>query len=394
MTRGVLMRVVLALDKFKGTLTSQQANECLAEGIRQRNPKIEVAIRPMADGGDGTAAILAHYMGLEAMRVEVPDLYGKPTEAHIYWQNSRRVAIIETAELLGSARAVAHRSDTLKASTIGIGQLIKKAFDLRPIEIWIAVGGTMTVDGGWGLAQVFGLRAQDLEGNDLPPSLANASKINVITRGTLPEFMLKTKITALCDVRAPAVGEGVTLADFLPQKGVHADQIPQIQEALKVFWGHLQKSNPFVPNLESPFTGAGGGLCLGLSAIFPNFSMELGASRIARVAALGQCFQGADLAICGEGCLDDQTLAGKAPQIVSQVAREHGVRVAGVFGRISGQQNQLLKDLGVNDSFVITGHQLMHASTELTRLSKQRFHEIGIEIAHLVEALTKKHARH
>lgn len=388
------MRVVLALDKFKGTLTSQQANECLADGIRQRNPKIEVALRPMADGGDGTAAVLSTYMGLEAMRVEVPDLYGKLTEAHIYWQNSRRVAIIETAELLGSNRAVAHKSDTLEASTVGIGLLIKKAFDLRPTEIWIAVGGTMTVDGGWGLAQVFGLKAQDDEGQDVPPSLANVSKISVITRNPLPDFMMKTKIVALCDVHAPVIGKGVTLADFLPQKGVSADQIPSIEQSLKIFWSHLQKSNPFIPNLESPFTGSGGGLCLGLAAIFPNFSMELGASRIARVAALAQCFQGADLAVCGEGCLDKQTLSGKAPQIVSQIAKEHGLRVAGVFGRISGEQNSLLKELGVNDSFVITSQQLMHASTELTRLSKNRFHEIGIEIAHLVEAIGKKSSKH
>lgn len=384
------MRVVLALDKFKGTFTSQQANECLADGIRQRNPKIEVALRPMADGGDGTAAILAQYLGLEAMRVEVPDLYGKLTEAHVFWQNSRRVAIIETAELLGTARAVAHKSDTLKATTTGLGQLLKKAFDLRPSEIWIAIGGTMTVDGGWGLAQAFGLRAQDSAGQDIAPSLANAANINVITRNPLPEFMMKTKIIALCDVHAPAFGSNLKLSDFLPQKGLAENQISGVEQGLRQFWVQVQKSNPFVPQLESHFTAAGGGLCLGLAAIFPNISMELGASRIARVAALSQCFQGADLAVCGEGCLDNQTLAGKAPQVVAQLAKEHGVPLAGVFGRIANDQNKLLNELGIKKSYVITDQQLMHASTELTRLSKSRFHEIGIEIAHLVEEMTKK----
>jgi glycerate kinase len=388
------MRVVLALDKFKGTLTSQQANECLAEGIRQRNPKIEVALRPMADGGDGTAAILASYLDLEPMRIEVPDLFGKPTEAHIYWNNSRRVAVIETAEVLGASRTIAHKSDALKATTVGLGLLIKKAFDLRPQEIWIAVGGTMTADAGWGLAQVFGLKAQDAGGADLPPTLAHAQSISVLTRAALPEFMLKTKIVALCDVKAPAIGGSISISDFLPQKGFAAEQIPVVQGALKEFWSHLHKCNPFVASLESPFTGAGGGLCLGLGAIFPNFSVELGAARIARVAALAQSFQGADLAVCGEGCLDKQTLAGKAPSIVAQIAREHGVRLAGVFGRISGDQKQLLTDLGVKDSFVITETQLMHSGAELTRLSKTRFHEIGIEIAHLVESIAKKHGRH
>ncbi|NBO37270.1 glycerate kinase [bacterium] len=387
------MRVVLALDKFKGTLTSQQANECLADGIRQRNPKIEVALRPMADGGDGSAAILASYMGLEVLRVEVTDLFGKVTEGHVYWQNSRRIAVIETAELLGTSRSVAHKSDALRATTAGLGQLLKKAFDLRPKEIWIAVGGTMTVDAGWGLAQVFGLKAQDSDGNDVSPTLLRARDISVITRSAIPDYMVKTKVIALCDVNASALGAGVRLADFLPQKGISSQEIPDIEQNLKTFWSHLHKSNPFIPALESPYTGAGGALCLGLAAIFPNFLMELGAARIARVAALAQSFQGADLAVCGEGCLDSQTLAGKASAIVSQIAQEHGVRVAGVFGRIAGDQNKLLNALGIKDSFSITSTQLMHSSTELAKLSKSRFHEIGIEIAHIVEAAAKKHTK-
>lgn len=387
------MRVVLALDKFKGTLTAQQANECLAEGIRLRNPKIEVSLRPMADGGDGTAALLANYLGLESLRVEVPDLYGKAAEAHIYWHNSRRVAIVESAEVLGSQRAVAHKSDSISASTAGLGLLLKKAFDLRPQEIWLAVGGTMTADGGWGLAQTFGLKAQDIDGQDVVPTFAESSKISVFTKSELPDYMLKTKILALCDVNAPALGGATSMADFLPQKGFSATEIPVIQGALKNYWTHLQKCNPFIPALDTSFTGAGGGMCLGLAAVFPNFSMELGASRIAKVAALSQCFQGADLAVCGEGCLDKQTLAGKAPMIVAQSARELNVRVVGVFGRVEAERDSLVKSLGLSNSFVITENRLLHSTSELSRLSKARFHEIGVEIAHIVEAASKKKVR-
>lgn len=387
------MRVVLALDKFKGTLTAQQANECLAEGIRLRNPKIEVSLRPMADGGDGSAGILANYLGLEALRVEVPDLYGKPTEAHIYWHNSRRVAIVESAELLGSKRAVAHKSDSIRASTVGLGLLLKKVFDLRPQEIWLAVGGTMTADGGWGLAQAFGLKAQDINGQDVAPSLAEANHINVFTKTELPDYILKTKVLALCDVNAQAIGGTTSMADFLPQKGFTASEIPEIESSMRCYWKHLQKCNPFIPALDAAFTGAGGGLCLGLASVFPNFSMELGAARIAKVAALAQCFQGADLAVCGEGCLDKQTLSGKAPMIVAETAREHNVRVAGVFGRVAAQPEGLISSLGLSNSFVITENRLLHSTSELARLSKQRFHEIGVEIAHIVEAASKKKVR-
>ena len=183
------------------------------------------------------------------------------------------------------------------------------------------------------------------------------------------------------------------MADFLPQKGFSASEIPAIQDSLRSYWAQLQKCNPFIPALDAPFTGAGGGLCLGLASVFPNFSMELGAARIAKVAALSQCFQGADLAVCGEGCLDKQTLAGKAPMIVAQTAREHNVRVAGVFGRVEAHPEKLVDSLGLSNSFVITENRLLHSTTELSRLSKTRFHEIGVEIAHIVEAAGKKKNR-
>ena len=150
------MRVVLALDKFKGTFTALQVNELIAEGIRARNPKIEIIMRPMADGGDGTAALLAEAMGLEAMRVEVPDLLGRIIDTQIYWQSTRRVVIIDAAEILGISRAVGQQNVVQNATSLGLARLVQHALKLCPREIWIGIGGTFTADAGWGFAHAFG----------------------------------------------------------------------------------------------------------------------------------------------------------------------------------------------------------------------------------------------
>jgi glycerate 2-kinase len=197
------MRVVLALDKFKGTLSARQACEFLAEGIRARNPKIEVILRPMADGGEGTAAILSASLGMEALKLTAQDLTGKATEAHIHWQNGRRLALLETAELLGIARVMGKPTNILKTNSAGIGRALLKSLELRPQEVWVGVGGTLTADAGWGLAHILGLRAFDSRGNILDPVLSNVEKIDRMETKEVPALLQRLRVTALCDVNAP-----------------------------------------------------------------------------------------------------------------------------------------------------------------------------------------------
>ena len=384
------MRVVLALDKFKGTFDARQACEHLADGIRHRNPKIEIIQRPMADGGEGSAAILAASLGMEAMRVEVPDLLGNPTESHVYWQHSRRIALIESASVLGVHRALAFEDALMRSNTAGVGRLLGRAFDLRPQEIWVGVGGTMTADAGWGLASLFGMRATDASGTVLSPCLANMDKIAQVTFAEQPDYFKKTRIVALCDVNAPARGGNVSLSSFLEQKGATPASVPEIEKKITTFWALLRSLKPHLPRFEDGFMGAGGGICLGLTGVFPQVRCELGATKIARATALGASFQGATLAVCGEGCLDEQTLYGKAPSVVSQIAQEHQTPLIGVFGRTEGDAARLSERLNLVGSHCLFPPDSHHATSDLVRLSKQRFLEIGIEIAHQVEQMTRK----
>lgn len=376
------MKIVLAFDKFKGTFTARQVCELVADGIRNRNPKIEIIQRPMADGGEGSASLIAAHLGMESMRVEVSDLLGRPTEANIYWQNVRRLAVLESAEVLGNAKSLATEEILLESNTWGFGRLLQRTFPLRPQEVWLCIGGTLTADAGWGIASAFGLSAYDEQGNRLRPCIENMSKIRSFQKEDLPDYMKKCRIHALCDVNAPAKGPGVTLTSFLRQKGAKDATIPYIEKQILHFWNVLKHDFPQIPRLEDAFTGAGGGICLGLSAVFPNLKIEMGSKKIAKAIALAPSFSGSDLIVCGEGSLDDLTLYGKAVSTVSQLALKNDHKLIGVFGNVTKNKQELKSKLGLTEIMTIIedGHAGFTAN-ELMKNSKIKLYHIGQEIA-------------
>ncbi|BBH52204.1 glycerate kinase [Fluviispira sanaruensis] len=382
------MRVVLAFDKFKGTFTARQVCELVADGIRNRNPKIEIIHRPMADGGEGSAVLLAASLGMESLRVEVCDLLGKPAEANVFWQNARRLAVLESAEVLGNSRALATEEGLFQANTWGFGRLMQKAFPLRPQEIWLCIGGTLTVDAGWGIASAFGLSAYDAHGNRLKPCLDNMEKIETFEKEELPEYVKKCKIIVLCDVNAPATGPGVSLLSFLKQKGAKDSSIPIIEKRIQFFWNKLKQAFPYIPRLDEAFMGAGGGICLGLSAVFPNLKIEMGSKKIAKVIALAPSFSGTDLIVCGEGSLDDLTLYGKAVSTVSQLAMKSEQKLIGVFGKVTGNRTEFKNKLGLSDIItLLEEHQSGQTTSEIMRNSKIKLFNIGQDLA---ERISKK----
>lgn len=374
------MRVVLALDKFKGTFSAQEACELLAEGIRSGHPKVQTVMRPMADGGDGTAAILCGNLGMDTMRVEVPDLNGKPTKAFVYWQNTRRLAVVESAQVLGVQHtSLADEPLLLKSNSIGLGKLIQKALDLRPEELWVGIGGTMTADAGWGAATAFGLRAFDDQDDELSPCLQNMNRIvSIELPASIPEYLNRIKFFGLCDVNVPARGLPFSLSSFLAQKGASPAAIPDIEQRIVNFWSHLRTVSTTAPSLESPYMGAGGGLAIGLSAVLPHFVCESGAERVAKSVALGSSVQNAHLTIVGEGCLDDLTLVGKTASVVVKQARAAGSKVIGVFGRVKGNAAELQAKLGLDAIYTLTTDS--KPTRDLVRASRDRFFEIGEQI--------------
>ncbi len=384
------MHAILALDKFKGTFSAQEACELVARGIRKRNPKVISTIIPMADGGEGTAELIASKLGMEAFVVTVPDWNGTQTKSCIYWDNKQRVALVESATVLGLESPLGKQpiqeNALFQSNSFALGKLIQKALELRPIELWIAIGGTLTADAGWGLATALGVTAQDFSGNILYPCLENMEKITSISlKGELSEALQRTRVRALCDVNAPAAPVStISLASFLPQKGATPAAIPLIEKRITHLWKQLQAYSRPTLDLEKAGTGAGGGLCLGLSSVFPNLHIELGAERLARVNNLAAHIAQANVVVCGEGCLDDQTFYGKAPTIVSKLGKKANVPVFGIFGQYSGKINIMKEKLDAKNIHFLF-EKLPHTHTELIRQSELRLIETGVAIAHWLE---------
>jgi glycerate kinase len=251
----------------------------------------------------------------------------------------------------------------------------------------------MTADAGWGLAHTLGLRALDAHGNVVEPALANVPLIDHFVAQDVPEFFRKTRIVALCDVNAPAQGAAVSLASFLPQKGASPADADLIQKQVTTLWTHLRKVNPQLSSLEDAYTGAGGGLVLGLQAVFPQLRLELGARKVAQATALGPSLQAADFAVCGEGRFDDSTFYGKAAAVVSQLGSEHQARIVGVFGSIAMQgaaREGARTRLGAETLHALFDEGQAHLSLqELSKASRARFVEIGLRIAHDAECASR-----
>lgn len=384
------MRIVLALDKFKGTFTAQEACEQIAEGIHKRSPNAEVILRPMADGGEGSAVLLAAALGMEKMPINIPDLTGANAKTHIYWQNSRRIALIESSSVLGIERAHPSEHLLLNSSSFALGNLLKKSIDLRPAEIWIGVGGTLVADAGWGIATALGLKSFDNSGEILSPCPTNMSSIAGIDVEHARTEFGNTRIVALCDVNAPAISIGsVSLLSFLEQKGAKSETIPIIEKGIRHFAAILKGQNKQTLTLEDAFTGAGGGLCIGLSALYPELKIELGAKRIARATALSTVISGSDLVVCGEGCFDETTFYGKAPIVVSELAQNFSIPMCGVFGSAKGNIAEFRKRLNLQECHLLFEKKPFTAS-ELIRQSRLRLHEIGVTIAHRLETSLAK----
>ncbi len=380
------MRVLLALDKFKGTFSAREASESIAAGIQHRNPKIDVATLPMADGGEGTAQIIAEKIGADVRSVCLPGLSASAINTPLFWHNERRIAILESATVLGANNGLAEEKFLLQSSSAPLGHLIQKALELRPNEIWIGVGGTLTADAGWGAASVLGLDALDSQENILTPCIANMDKIASFRIHPQNFDVLKrTRMVALCDVNAPAAPvSAVSLASFLPQKGASPSSVASIEKNIMNFSAKLSAANSNILSPTHAYTGAGGGLCIGLSAISQNFATEAGAHTVARINALTSHLAGSNVVVCGEGQLDEQTLFGKTPLIVTQLAHKARVPVWGVFGSSAVQNDAIQKQMGLQNLSVLF-YQKPHSHSELVRQSRVRLQEVGVAIAHWLE---------
>ena len=323
------MKIVVALDKFKGSLNASDACAIVQRVLRERFPVAEIISKPMADGGDGTAEALQTALGGEWITQEVTGpLPEMRVTAKYLWLAKGRRAFIEMAQASGLVLLPPELRNPLLTSTRGTGELLADALRHGAQHIWLTVGGSATVDGGTGAAAALGWRFLDANGGTLAPCGEALSRIKKIAAPSCDW----AAVEVLCDVDNPLCGEHGAARVFGPQKGATPPMVAQLDAGLRnlatVVRAQLGKDI-----LDIPGAGAAGGLAAGAIA-FLNARLVPGITTVMNACKLEEDLVGADWVITGEGAFDEQSLRGKVVAGVANLAKRHGVKIAVLAGRV------------------------------------------------------------
>ena len=325
------MRILIAPDKFKGSLGAKEVGANIEVGLRETLPNAQIEIVPVADGGEGTAAVIANALQAALMECPAHDPLGREIRARYAWLNPDQLAVMEMSEAAGLRRLAPNERDPEFSSTFGVGEMLRDAARHGAREIIMGLGGSATNDGGAGLARALGYQFLDSRGRDLASAVTELIRLEKIVP---PNERMWSPITIAADVRNPLLGENGATAVFASQKGATSDQFRLLEKALRklatVAARDLQ--NDFS---ETPGAGAAGGLGFGLMT-FCGAKMRSGFEVVAEKIHLEEIIRSVDVVVTGEGSLDRQTLSGKAPVGVAQLARKLGKRVFAIAGCVSG----------------------------------------------------------
>jgi glycerate 2-kinase len=322
------MHILIAPDKFKGSLSGREVAENIALGLRDVLHDAKIDIAPMADGGEGTAEVICDALGGSWLKCKAHDPLGREIDARYAWIEERKLAVMEMSEAAGMRRLTESERDPLRATTFGVGEMILDAATRGANEIIIGLGGSATNDGGFGMARALGFRfdyEHEHEHEQKVTCLLNLTKI------IKPKDFVLPRIIAAVDVRNPLLGENGATRVFGPQKGAADDKIDNLERALAKLADVVSKEFG-VDYRDDPGAGAAGGLGFGLMS-FCGATVRPGFDVVAEAVGLEAKVKDVDLVITGEGSLDRQTLEGKTPAGVAQLARKLGKRVFAIVGR-------------------------------------------------------------
>jgi len=323
------LKVVVAPDKFAGTLTAAEAARSMAEGWSRARPADRVVAVPMADGGEGTLAVVeAVVPGARRVPVEVADARGRAIQAAWLRLPDGR-ALVESAQASGLSRLDPADRDPLRTTSYGVGQLLRSAAAAGAIEIVVGLGGSATVDGGAGMVTALGHRLLRADGNGVK---VGGRWVREVARG-VPGPPLGVPVVAATDVTNPLLGPAGAAAVFGPQKGADAAGVALLAEGLAAFADVVERDLPGGPWRDVPGAGAAGGIGFALLA-FAGARMVPGAAAVAELSGLERALDGADVVVTGEGALDASSAAGKAPTHVLARGRAAGARVLAVAGSV------------------------------------------------------------
>lgn len=323
------MKILLAPDKFRGSLTAAEVCEAMSEGIRKALPNAEILAIPMADGGEGTAEILTHNAGGQMHSVSVSDPLGRKIMAEFGLAADGKTAYLEMAAASGLRLLQSHERNPLQTSTFGTGELIQEALNKGAQQLILGIGGSATTDGGVGMAAALGWRFEDKSGRNLVP---NGSSLGQIQKIIPPANFTQINIQVACDVTAPLYGPTGAACVYASQKGANAEMVVQLDEGLKHLANLIQRDFG-VDLAQVAGTGAAGGLGFGL-LFFLNATLKEGVKIVMEQTYFEEKLLGVDLVFTGEGKMDDQTLQGKLIAGIAKAAQHNGIPVVALCGTL------------------------------------------------------------
>ncbi|MDD5014527.1 MAG: glycerate kinase [Atribacterota bacterium] len=331
------MKIVVAPDSFKGSLTAVEVSDAIEQGIREIFPEAEIVKIPMADGGDGTVQCLVSVTGGEILKEKVTGPLGDEVLASYGILGDKKTAVIEMAEASGLTLVPENRRNPLITTTYGTGQLIKFALDQGCRKMIIGIGGSATNDGGAGMVQALGAKLLDKDGEEIGFGGGELKKIFRIDTKHLDNRLSDTKVLIASDVSNPLCGPKGAARVYGPQKGATPEVIEVLDESLAYFADIIKRDlNKDVKDI--PGAGAAGGLGASLMA-FLDAELRPGIEIIIEIVKLEQAIKDADLVITGEGKIDSQTIYGKAPIGVAKIAKKYNIPVIAVAAIIGDDAN-------------------------------------------------------
>lgn len=344
------MKIVLAIDSFKGSLTSFEAEEAVAEALAQSFPTVTVDCIPIADGGEGTLSVLLHtangtYRHLQAHN---PCMEIIPTQYGI--AGDRQTAYLEMAAISGLPLIREEQKNPMKSTTFGTGELIADALELGCRTFIIGIGGSATNDAGTGMLQALGYRFYDHAGKELGTGGEILGKIAKIDSNKRHPLLANAYFIVACDVQNPFYGPHGAAHVFARQKGADDNMITELDEGMQAFARIIQQhTGKDISQL--PGSGAGGGLG-GCLAAFMQAELKSGAELLLQATGFYECIADADLIITGEGKIDKQSLMGKITGKILEEGKERGIPVIALVGQAT--DTDLLKKAGFTGTYPLT----------------------------------------
>ncbi|MCQ2468911.1 MAG: glycerate kinase [Ruminococcus sp.] len=343
------MKAVIAIDSFKGSLTSTEAGKAASEGIKRVFPDAEVTVKPLADGGEGTCSALVSGLGGTYRKIIVTDPIGRKISAE-YGILSDRTAVIEMAAASGITLIQNSERDPMHTTTYGTGELIRDAIENGCRRFIIGIGGSATNDGGIGCLQALGFDMLDKNGHQVKYGAEGVSELAEISSDNVMPELAECEFFAACDVNNPLCGENGCSAVFAPQKGADKKMISEMDRYLRKY---AEIAKTYNPDADADTAGAGAAGGMGFALMyFLGAELESGINLVMRETGIENDIRNADIVITGEGCLDAQTAMGKAPVGIAQTAKKYGKPVIAFCGSV-GNGAQLCNSHGIDAFFPV-----------------------------------------